>query len=205
MLEIVSWQLGSLQTNSYLVWDKNKQAVIIDPADDPEFIADKISSLNVTPLYILATHGHFDHILAVTGLKLIFNIPFLCSQADEFLIKSMTKRAGYWQADKNTPIPVIDKYINGNEEIVFGEGKLTVVATPGHTPGGVCFYNKNENILFTGDTLFNQAIGRSDLSYSSPDDLKISVQKLLQLPPNIIVYPGHGLITTIAQESKPLF
>jgi len=202
MLQVKQLCVGSMQANCYLVWDETSKCVIIDPGDDPEYIAEKISSFNLRPKFLLATHGHFDHILAVTGLKLIFNIPFLCSKKDEFLVRTMAKRAKFWQKNKQIPAPHIDTDLLDGKNITFGKSKLKVLATPGHTPGGVSFFNEKENLLFSGDTLFKQSIGRTDLSYSSPELLQESLKKILNLPSSTVVYPGHGESTSIGEEKS---
>lgn len=182
--------LGELQTNCYLVYDeKTKEGIIIDPADDANFISEQTLSLNVNPKFIVATHGHYDHILAAWELQLAFNIPFFIHKDDLFLVKNLNKSASHWSSRKivERPPEKID-FLQEGESIVF----VKIIHTPGHTPGSVCLYNKEEKILFTGDTLFADGIGRTDFSYSSAKDIKESVNKILSLPEETIIYPGHG-------------
>jgi len=196
--------VGQLQTNCYLVFDQEtRKAVIIDPADDADFIIQRIKDLDLKPQFILATHGHFDHILAVLELKLAFKIPFLVHKKDEFLVKRAGRTADYFIKGESNLTPKIDRYIKEGDEIVFGkEGELKVVETPGHSPGGVVFLN--EGVCFSGDTLFKQAIGRTDYSYGSSRDILESLKKIFKLPKKTIVYPGHGEVTTIEKEMKNL-
>jgi len=196
--------VGQLQTNCYLVFDKEtRKAVIIDPGDDVEFIIQKIKDLDLEPQFILVTHGHFDHILGVLELKLAFKIPFLAHKKDEFLIKRAGKTADYFVKGESNLIPKIDKYIKEGDQIVFGKkGELKVVETPGHSPGGVVFLT--EGVCFSGDTLFKQAIGRTDYSYGSSKDLLESLKKIFKLPKETIIYPGHGEATSIEKEIKVL-
>lgn len=195
--------VGQLQTNCYLVWDKvTNQGVVIDPGDDAEYILNRIRDLEIKPLFILATHGHFDHVLAVLELKLILKIPFLINEKDLFLVKRAVSSAKFFTRERDALKPLVDKFIKENDIISFGkEGKLKVVETPGHSPGGVVF--ENRGVVFSGDTLFKQVVGRTDLSYSSHQDLIDSIKKkLFKLPYETIVYPGHGEETTIGEEKN---
>ena len=194
--------VGQLQTNCYLIIDKKvKKALIIDPGDDADYIIRILADEKVTPLKIIATHGHFDHILGVTELKLNFNIPFLINQKDLFLVKDMVKRTKYYLPDV-TPIPPnIDKFLVNDEVIDFGNNQIRIIETPGHTPGSICLYSAKQNILFSGDTIFaGGGVGRTDFSYSSSIDLQKSLKKIFKLPGITTIYPGHGETSTIKQE-----
>jgi len=191
--------VGQLQTNCYLVWNQiSKKAIIIDPGDDADYILHKIQDLGLKPKLIIATHGHFDHVLAVTELKLAFQIPFLIHQADLFLIRRVSETAKYFTGLKADPFLPPDRFIKEKDQLKFGQEKLKVIETPGHTPGSICLYQKGT--LFSGDTLFASGTGRTDFSYASSEELKISLKKLFQLPLKTVVYPGHGQKTTIIQN-----
>lgn len=192
--------VGQLQTNCYLAWDKKTQeGVIIDPGDDADYIIRRIQDLGIKPLYILATHGHFDHVLAVFELKLAFKIPFLIHKNDFFLLKRADRTANWFMGIKEGFVPEIDKFIKEGDIISFGKNeKLKIIETPGHSPGGVAFYSRG--LVFTGDTLFRQGVGRTDFSYCSHTDLVNSLKKLFKLPNETRVYPGHGEETTIGEE-----
>lgn len=195
--------VGSLQTNCYLYWDeKSQKAIIIDPGDDGDFIAQKILSLKLKPLLIIATHGHFDHILAVTELKLAFNIPFLINRADLFLLNRASRTAQFFIGVKPDPSLPADRFIKEGDIVKFGKEGLKVIETPGHTPGGISLYKKG--ILFSGDTIFSDGYGRTDFSYASRSDLEKSIKKILKLPPETIIYPGHGQETSV-EEAKETF
>ncbi|MBU1200584.1 MBL fold metallo-hydrolase [Patescibacteria group bacterium] len=204
-MEIKTLSLGPLQTNCYLVWcPKTQEAIIIDPADEADFITQEIIDLKLKPKYIVLTHGHFDHVLGVLELKLNFNIPILLHKADLPLYKQTQKSAQYWLQRQVDPTPPPDKFIKQNDQIKFGKESLKVIETPGHTPGSICLLSPvhlGGAHLFSGDTLFKNGIGRTDFSYSSSKDMQNSLQKLAKLPPTTKVYPGHGEPTTIAQES----
>lgn len=197
--------VGLLATNCYLVWDENnvpsngiKEAIIIDPGDGGEFIIKKIQDFELKPKLIVATHGHVDHILAVTELKLAYRIPFYLHQADSFLLKRTQSSARYWFGVEADPPPKVEKFIKEGDLIKFGKEKLKVIETPGHSPGGVALYSRG--VLFSGDTLFRQGLGRTDFSYASEKELIKSIKKLFKLPENTKVYPGHGEETTIKAE-----
>lgn len=203
-MRIQRLEVGKLKANCYLVFEEGKrEAIIIDPGDEPELIINRISELEIKPKYIIATHGHFDHLTAVNELKAAFKIPFLMHQADEELLKWMRKSAIYFTNADPGPSPTIDKYL-GRKLSIF-KHQFSVIETPGHTPGGVCFYNKKEGILFSGDTIFAGGMtGRWDFPYSNKAQLMKSVTKLIKLPSDTMVYPGHGEKTTIGKERRLL-
>lgn len=194
--------VGSLGTNCYIYYSKSRDCIIIDPGDDAEYIIDTISKLSLNPLAIIATHGHFDHILAVDQLKQTYKIPFCCSIKDNFLVKSMKQRASRWLLRK---IYEVNPKIDTNLERVYSVSdiKFKILTTPGHTPGSICLYSKKENILFSGDTIFaNGSIGRYDFSYSNKLRLEKSIHLILQLTGETKIYSGHGDETNIKKEEK---
>ena len=202
-MEIKKLVVGQLQTNCYLVWDKEtKEGIIIDPGDDAEYILNRLKDLEIKPQIILATHGHFDHVLAVFELKMALKIPFLIHQKDLFLLKRADKTADWFTGIKDGFVPSADGFLKENKKISFGERtQLKVIETPGHSPGGVAFLSRG--VVFSGDTLFRQGVGRTDFSYCSQADLIDSIKnKLFKLPDKTIVYPGHGEETTIGEEKS---
>ncbi len=192
-MQIETFKLGQLDTNCYLVWcEKTQSAIVIDPADEGGFISEKILELDLKPTAIILTHGHFDHILGLLELKLNFaQTPIMIHKADLFLVESVQKRAQHWLKMKVDPAPKPDKFLKDGEKIKFGQETLTVLHTPGHTLGSVCLYNNQ--VMFTGDTLFaDGAIGRTDLSYSSPKKMQRSLMRIKELPGSRQMYAGHG-------------
>lgn len=204
MLKIKTLTIGQMQTNCYLIFDQeNKDCLIIDPGDDADYISKIILELKLNPLKIIATHGHFDHILGVTELKLNFNTPFFINPSDYFLVANMAKNAQFFLGIKTGPPPKIDGRIKDKEEVVIGTHKLLVIKTAGHTPGSICLYCQKQQFLITGDTLFaNGTIGRTDFSYSSSPNLKKSLLKIFKLPAETIIYPGHGEKSNLQSEKQ---
>lgn len=197
---------GQLQANCYLVFDdRASDVVIIDPGDDADYIMRVIADLKKTPSRIIATHGHFDHVLAVTELKLAYNIPFLMHKDDEFLLKRLQSTAKHFLGLEVAPPPSVDKYLKKDDVIKIEKSIFKIIETPGHTPGGISLYCKKEKIIFVGDTVFEKGgVGRTDFVYASNHQLIESIQKLLKLPENTVVYTGHGSETTI-KEIKTYF
>lgn len=189
-MNIIPLIVGNLRTNCFLAWDSvSRECLIIDPADEADFISTTILENKITPVGIILTHGHFDHCLAALELKLNFDVPIYLHQADLFLYKNADKSAKFHTKQSAFKLPPIDFYIENNQTITFGDSFVNVIHTPGHTPGSICLYSSP--ILFTGDTLFAEGVGRTDLSYSSKPDLKKSLKIISELPDNTIIYPGH--------------
>ena len=183
--------VGQLKTNCYLVWEeKNHQALIIDPGDDADFIIRKIQDFQLAPQAIIATHGHFDHVLAIPELKLAFQIPFFIHEADLFLLSRASQTARYFTGVKADPALASDHFLEDGQIIKLGPEKLKVMTTPGHTPGSVCLYTPGT--LFTGDLIFADGVGRTDFHYASSKQLQQSLAKIQSLPGNTRLFPGHG-------------
>jgi len=195
--------LGELGTNCYLVWEEeSKKAVVIDPADDGVGISEEIQARGLNLVGILATHGHFDHVLGALDLKLIYQCPFYCSQKDLFLLKRQQKTAQHFLGRK-IEVPDFDRIdmdLDMTKTINIGEAVIEIIKTPGHTPGGVSFYIKEAGLLFSGDTIFAHSRGRTDLSYSSTKDIYQSIKSLMTLADETIILPGHGDETTVGSE-----
>lgn len=206
MFKFEKFTLGELATNCYLLWDENsKEAVVIDAADESDFIANEIEKRGLKLKYILSTHGHFDHNLGALDLKLIYAVPFCASEKDFFLLKRQQESANHFLGVKYK-IPnfkKIDIDLDKKEELFLGKNKIKIIKTPGHTPGGLSFLA--DSYLFDGDLVFAGGMrGDSQHSYSSNRDIFRSICKILELPKNIEILPGHGENTNIA-EAKGLF
>jgi glyoxylase-like metal-dependent hydrolase (beta-lactamase superfamily II) len=197
--------LGELQTNCYLVWNEDtKNGVVIDPADDGVGISEEVQSKGINLVGIWLTHGHFDHTLGALDLKLIYNAPIYIHNKDVFLLNRQDETAKHF-LKRDTKIPniiKIDKDLEKIKEIELDGEKFEVIETPGHTPGSVCFYNKKNKLLFSGDTLFAGLMGRTDFKYGSTPKIFESLKKLIKLPDDTTVLPGHGDTTTIEREKS---
>ena len=206
-MKILCFSLGQLQANCYFLI-KNGECLIIDPADEASFILEELQRRQLKLIGMLATHGHFDHIIAAGEIQLSIKTPLFISSEDRFLIDRLEETAEYFlgftpNIIKPTPInlPTGEAGQLIGVKCKIANFEFEKIPSPGHTPGSCCFYFPDEGALFTGDTLFKDAVGRTDLSYSSRDDLKKSLNKIAKLPEDTIVYPGHGDETTIDEEN----
>ncbi len=202
---ITCLSVGQMATNCYLVSDtKTGEGIIIDPGDDAEYISDTLLKLHITPTKIIATHGHFDHLMAAYALKLGFGIPFCMHPLDTFLVSRMEQTAKHFLGVPYVdPAPSVDTKLREGEVIAVGSIRLTVLHTPGHTPGSICLYEENSGVLFTGDTVFaDGSVGRTDHSYSSSEALQSSLKRILSYPLTTRLLPGHGRETTIGAEAS---
>lgn len=183
---------GVYDVNCYIVVDETtKEAVIMDPGGDADIIRHVINTLGAKPTMILLTHGHFDHVGGVVDLKNMYNIPSYMNENDK---KMMEGKSQVFAVD----IPV-DTFVKDGDIFNVGNIKIKCISTSGHTPGGMCYLI--DNYLFTGDTLFNTSIGRTDFPGGSFNDLINNIKtKLIPLGDDIIVYPGHGPSSTIKNE-----
>lgn len=199
-LQVITPQKG-LKTNSYLICDeKSKEAMVIDPGGEPEKIAEVLDILGGKLKYIFLTHCHADHIGGISELKKNKGGKILVSRADsEGLYNKEINLAEYI----NMEIPELeaDSRVDDEDLIHIGNIEFKVIATPGHTKGGLCLYSEKEGLIFTGDTMFSGTWGRTDLPTGSFVELITSItDRLMPLPDDTIVYPGHGKITMIQDE-----
>ena len=187
--------IGPLQVNNYLVICENtKQAVLIDAGGDFETTKHIIDENNASLVYVLNTHGHFDHTAGNYDLQKKLGAKILIHKNDEFFIKTLKEQLLLYDMPVFEP-SVIDEYVEDNQEINVGSLNFKVIHTPGHSSGSVCFLI--DNILFSGDTLFCDSVGRTDLPGGSYKEIEKSIkEKIFSLDENIIVYPGHGPATT---------
>jgi hydroxyacylglutathione hydrolase len=190
-MKIISVTVGQMGTNCYLACDEeSSKCLIIDPGEEADFITTTILENRLSPQAIILTHGHYDHCLASLELKLNFNIPIYLHQKDLFLYEKAHQSAKHFSSLNSPKLLKVDKFLSDKDFIAFGDSTLQVIHTPGHTPGSICLYSAPN--LFTGDTLFADGVGRTDLSYSSSKDLQRSLQSLSRLPKETFIYPGHG-------------
>ncbi|MDW7739215.1 MAG: MBL fold metallo-hydrolase [Bacillota bacterium] len=195
-MNVDSLTVSMFATNCYIVsCPDTKEAAVIDPGAEGKRIIEEIKKSNLKVQYIINTHGHIDHIAANGRLKEEFNAPVLLSKKD----LEIYKNPGYGLGLVLRKQPEPDWFIGEGDIVRIGTANLSVIETPGHTPGGVSLYGGNT--LFSGDTLFSGSVGRTDLSGGSYSELMNSIrEKILVLPPDTVIYPGHGPATTIQDE-----
>lgn len=196
--------VGVFQSNCYFLVDEDSQeALVIDPGDEPDRILAMIDELGVTPVSILLTHAHLDHIMAVRHVKERYDVDIAMHKDDQYIYENMVDQAVRfgWTVE---PPPPVDRYIGDGDKISFHDTKITVLHTPGHSPGGVSFLlDCSPLLLFAGDALFAGSIGRTDLPGGDQATLLASIRDpLLLLSPDTLVYPGHGTHTTIGHEKR---
>ena len=200
-MEIKCLVLGLVRTNCYIVYtSETKKAVIIDPAADSRRIVEEITALGVTPEAVLLTHGHFDHMLAAESLRNGYHIPVCVMKEDAELLKMPNLNCSEQFLHMSYGISADIELENG-QKLEFLDGALTVIATPGHTEGSCCYYAEAEGILFSGDTLFQGSVGRTDLPTGRAAQISLSIREnLFVLPDDTLVLSGHGEQTTIGEE-----
>lgn len=192
---------GPIEANNYLVADENsKEAVLIDCSETVEKILDDVKNSGLNVKYILLTHGHFDHVMGVNDMKQKLNAKVLINEKDKSQVemtKTILSTFGI-HVEKN---PVYDEFIDGNTELKIGEIPIKILETPGHTEGGLCYLIADK--LFSGDTLFKNYVGRTDLPGGSFSKLENSIKNVLyKLDDATEVFPGHNDMTTIGYEKK---
>lgn len=193
--------LGMVQTNCYFLFrEDTKDCVIIDPAAEPDRIEEQIQRLELQPKAILLTHGHFDHIMAVDAVRDRYQIPVYAAEAEkETLADESYNMAG--MIGVSALSVQADHWLQDGEEIELLGQPVRCILTPGHTVGGMCYYFPQAAMLFSGDTLFRESVGRTDFPGGSMSVLIRSIrEKLFVLPEAVQVYPGHGLVTSIQNE-----
>jgi glyoxylase-like metal-dependent hydrolase (beta-lactamase superfamily II) len=204
MIKIKTFIFNPFQENTYLLYDETREAVIIDPgcfsAQEEIILVNFIEEYKLKPVRILNTHCHIDHILGNHYLSKKYQIKVEAHRDDEFLAKN-AKNYGSTFGIQLKESPNIDKFISENDEIVFGNSKLQIAHVPGHSPGGIVFYNIAESFMIVGDVLFLDSIGRTDLPGGNYNDLISNIKnKLFPLGDKMKVYSGHGSSTTIGNE-----
>lgn len=206
MITVKTFVFNPIQENTYVVHDETKQAVIIDAGclskEEKDSLSGYIKGNNLEIKYLLNTHCHFDHVFGISFLKKTYDISLAAHKEDEFILNNANEHASLFGFN-NIEIPSIDIFLADGDEIHFGNTSLKVLHVPGHSPGGLSFYIAAEKTVFTGDSLFFNSVGRTDLPYGSPEVLINSInKKLMCLPDDVTVYPGHDIKTTIANERK---
>ncbi len=206
MIKIHRFVFNPFQENTYIVYDETKECVIVDcgcyTKSEQDEIVSFISENQLIPKYTINTHCHIDHVLGLTFIKEKYGIEAI-AHGEELLMLQMLPQHALMFGLSIENAPEVEITVNDGDTIKFGNSELKVIHTPGHTRGGVCFYNENGSFLISGDTLFQGSIGRTDLPGGNYDTIIDSIKtKLLTLNQNTTVYTGHGSETTIGNEKS---
>lgn len=208
MLNIKCFTCNMLSENCYVVSDESGDCVIIDCGafypEEGQAIVSYIREQNLTPRHLLCTHGHFDHCMGNGYIYKAFGLKPEVHQDDDFLMEKMEQQTSEIIGIKiNLNVPPVGRYLTDNDTITFGSHTWQILHTPGHTPGGIVFYDTAEHTAFSGDTLFRMSIGRTDFERGSYEEMIASLRLLAQqLPADTTIYPGHGPQTTITDEIR---
>lgn len=205
-MKIARLTFNPIQENTYVVWDDTLQAAIIDAGNagerENEVLEKFIADHGLKPVLALNTHGHFDHILGVNFVRERYGAKFAMSSKDDFLLKNAAVSAELFGVRADDMPETIDIDLEGMEEIEFGSTTLKIIPVPGHTPGHMAFYEPQAKVLFTGDTLFRESIGRTDLPGGDYSWIMRSIiDNLLPLGDDVKIYPGHGEASDVGHES----
>lgn len=198
-MKFTTLPLGIYQANCYVVYDEEtKETAVVDPGGDFEELKDYIDDNNLTVKYIILTHAHGDHIGALRELKTYTDAPVCVHEADNSMLKNSKKNYSEIMGYKKIELEG-DIFLEDGRVLELGNIELRIIHTPGHTKGSICI--KCEDSLFSGDTLFARSIGRTDFEGGSYEEIISSIKnKLMTLPDETKVYPGHGGSTTIGEE-----
>jgi hydroxyacylglutathione hydrolase len=195
--------VGQLGVNCFVLGcERTGAGVVVDPGADGELVLAQVAKRGLQIEKIINTHGHFDHIGANRLLKETTGAELLIHERDTpFLSRAADVATMYGLRADNSPVP--DRFLTDGMELTFGDCRMTVLHTPGHTPGGCCLYFPEEEKVITGDTLFAESVGRTDLPGGSEETLIASIRtKLLVLPDGTAVFPGHGPESSIGHEKR---
>jgi hydroxyacylglutathione hydrolase len=199
-LKVETFTVGEFQENTYLLVDEEaKRAALIDPGGEPERIIKAIEKSGAELDAIWITHAHVDHVGAIAPIKRRWNVPVYLHAKDRRLYEAAGIQAQLYGIPFEEPPPPDREFVDG-QSIQLGRIRLSVMHVPGHAPGHVVLYGSG--IAFVGDCIFAGSIGRTDLPFSNPSDLSASLERIAALPPATVLYPGHGMSTTVMEERE---
>jgi len=207
MVQVKVFTFNLFAENTFVIWDEEtKEAAVIDPgtstADEQKTLTDFISSQNLKINYLINTHCHIDHILGCSFVKKQFNPAYYAPEKDLILLENAQQQAQVFDILLEEP-PGPDHLISEMTKLFLGKSGINFLFTPGHTPGEYCLYLQKEKICITGDVLFKEGLGRTDLWGGDYITLIHSIEtKLFTLPDDVVIYPGHGDISTIGYEKQ---
>lgn len=200
---VITNMLSSFATNCYTIANSDtREAIITDPADRPDFLINMYKNQNLKPVAVFLTHGHIDHIGALRGIKNEFpDIPVYAGKEEKSVLADPVLNLSAMFGEQVRA--EADKYVEDGDVIELLGKKIKCFNVPGHTKGGTCYYFEEDKMLFSGDTLFAGSVGRSDFPTGNQNELIENIEKkLLTLPDDVTVYPGHNSRTTIKREKE---
>ena len=205
-MEIVKFVFNPIQENTYIVWDDTKECAIVDAgnlsAREDKVLAEFIEEQGLKPVLAVNTHCHFDHILGVEFVRSTYGVKFAASSADNAIMLGSKEHCAMFGLEVGEMPTTVDIDLATTDEVRFGNTTLRVIPTPGHTPGCVSLYHEESKSLFTGDTLFRESIGRTDLPGGDyPTIMNSILKQILPLGDEVTIYPGHGDKSNIGHES----
>ncbi|TCO09698.1 MBL fold metallo-hydrolase [Natronoflexus pectinivorans] len=205
MIQVKNLVYNPFQENTYIVYDESKECVIFDPGmlsdQECQHFSDEIESLGVKPVKLLQTHLHLDHVFGTSYVSKTYELDPVSHKDDLFFLEQTQDYALQFGLEVKEKPPVPKEFLTEGDEVRFGNTVFKVIHIPGHSPGGILFYNEESKTLFSGDVLFQGSVGRSDLPGGNHESLIKGIQeKLMVLPDDVVVYSGHGPSTTIGKE-----
>ena len=205
-MNVVKFVFNPIQENTYIVWDDTKECIVVDAgnlsAREDKVLAEFIAEQGLKPVLAVNTHCHFDHILGVEFVRSTYGVKFAASSADNTIMLGAKEHCAMFGIEVGDMPTTVDIDLATTNEVHFGNTTLRVIPTPGHTPGCVSLYHEESKSLFTGDTLFRESIGRTDLPGGDyPTIMRSILNNILPLGDEVTIYPGHSDKSTIGHES----
>lgn len=205
MLNIVRFVCNPIQENTYVMSDETNECVVVDCGaffpEERKAIVDYIRSNHLVPKHLIATHGHIDHNFGNNTMFEEFGLQPEVHADEAQLMDTLPEQAeSFCNITLDYEMPAVGRFLSANDKICFGSHTFTILETPGHTPGSVFYYCKEENVAFSGDTLFHNSVGRTDIPGGSMFLLIQSLRAISQLPDETQILPGHGDYTTMGKE-----
>lgn len=206
-MQIKQFEFNPLGENTYVLYDDSRECVVIDPGcffpDEKAQLTEFIDEHDLTVKHLINTHLHFDHIFGSAFVEQTYGIRTEAHPADEFMLDGLAQRMQMFGFRGEVAPPTIGRYLHEGDSILFGSQTLDILEVPGHSPGSIAFYNAQQGCIFVGDALFRGSIGRTDLEGGNHQQLLDAIRtKLFTLPPETVVYSGHGPATTIGFEMQ---
>lgn len=206
MIQVQAFTFNEFSENTYLLYDESGECIIIDPgcntSNEKKILTGYIEKNNLKPVMLINTHCHIDHVLGVQFVKDTYQLRFGIHELEIPLLEAVSNYSHLWGINYS---PASHDYLIDVKDILqFGkDSTLRILHCPGHSPGSVCFYSESDHFIISGDVLFRESIGRTDLPGGSTQTLLDSIEKqMYALPDETIVYSGHGTPTTITHEKK---